>query len=366
MALLFCLAGCAAAGFVICPRCGYENADTESACTHCQAAFPAAERGDADPKGASPEGAAKDAPAANTSREPLVAADIARGQVYLEQGATELARLFFRNAAALNMMSGNGDRSRTGQRIVALLNQCAGSRPHARRDCIVCGGSGWITPPAPSLAGSSAGLQLPRRQCKACGGTGGAAWGGTVDDRKYVRGRAVRQYRTLQRARGYNPLGGAWLPPGRADELDVRQRVRIKRATAPPCTACLGFGRTDCRECNGQGRVACPERDCVNGKVTVEDAGGLTRSTVTRTRACRVCDGRGVVACEACHGRGSVLCEDCNGTGEQERCRRCGGEGAMACRRCDGTGRRKGLECRACGGEGVSECSSCNGDGRRE
>ena len=175
----------------------------------------------------------------------------------------------------------------------------------------------------------------------------------------------MARYAMLQQARKLVPLGGTWLPAGMVSELSVHERVRIKRALAAQCEECLAFGRVDCRDCKGVGRVECPERDCVNGYVTTEDSGGLSKSKMRQTRKCTACRGNRYIACNDCTGQGSLLCSECNGTGERSTCKRCGGEGLRACRRCSGSGMHKKLTCDTCMGAGVAECSSCNGDGKR-
>jgi hypothetical protein len=361
--LLMCAGVCA--GPVICARCGYENGGTGKECSHCGAelAEPKAPPGDAAPD--DPAGAQTNTGAALIAG--FVREEVKQGIAWLERGEVEMARLFFHNAAALNPVTGaDGADQRSGE-IVALLGRCeAAPAVRMRRECAVCGGAGKIKAEAPAQAGGPSRLGPPAKTCSVCGGAGQTEWRGTMDDRKFARGRALQQYGTLQQARKLVPLGGAWLPAEAASGLSAGQRVQVKRAAASSCAECLGFGRVDCRKCRGLGRIDCPERDCVKGLVTVEDGSGLTQSKLRQTRKCPDCGGNGYVSCRDCAGQGGILCAECSGTGRREACRRCGGEGLGPCRRCSGSGVQKDASCAACLGARIVECAACNGDGKRK
>jgi hypothetical protein len=346
----------------VCPKCGYENTQAARACVHCKAELPGPK---ARPAPAEPE-TEPEAPAPATPvPSDVVDEEIALGQKYLKTDA-DLARLFFKNAMALGALApADGTDGRAGQ-LVRLLRQTEMRGKRVRRKCPVCGGTGKRVLKSVSTRGEVTYQNVHGQVCLHCGGAGHVMKAGTVDERKYRLGRAQGRYRELQMARNFAAVGQAWVPSGVAEQLSVRNRVSLKKATAMPCPECTGMGCVDCDECKGTGDVECPNRRCDSGMVKVEARGRLLGKSMERLEKCRTCRGRGAVNCPDCRGGGTVLCRECNGTGERPVCSRCGGDGLAPCTRCRGSGVYRKAPCPYCGQEGLVECPSCRGDGRKK
>lgn len=113
-----------------------------------------------------------------------------------------------------------------------------------------------------------------------------------------------------------------------------------------------------CRQCNGTGKMNCPE--CMGQK-------GIY---------CKECRGSGKAKCPECRGAKTVKCEQCGGTGQLEggvgACPRCGGRKEHKCPTCEGTasikcpacGGKMRLPCVKCGETGLVQCSFCAGAGQ--
>jgi len=366
-ALAVFLAACLAAGaaLVICPKCGYENAEAGKPCVHCGAALPKP------PPPPETAGAAGKRPGAVRPGLPPVEAgaveeEIALGRQHLAEGSPELARLLFRNAAALALLSDPASLETGGDAILELLRACEPSGMSVPVPCPDCGGTGKRAMQRAGADGRASLLDGLGRTCEKCEGSGTVMAFGSIAERKYARGRAEREYAVLQRGRRMEPAGRAWAPAGTAARLTVEQSAMLRRATSAPCPECMGFGRTDCGACRGGGRVKCPERGCEDGMIEVKTRSSWSKTPLTRREKCRTCRGLGLVRCSRCDGKGSFVCEKCNGSGERGTCASCGGEGCGPCRRCGGTGRHRDAECAACGGRGVALCEACRGDGRQK
>jgi hypothetical protein len=344
----------------ICAKCGYENPDGGTSCSHCGAVLPQQV----------PEvvTGVDSNPVVRTGSarvdEALVEEEVRRGQERLARNEPDLAKLFFRNALAFDLLTGKTNAVRSGQ-IGELLQRCDALRGRVKIRCPACDGTGRRRVNMIGLDGreievvGSTGSTCPR-----CGGSGSIARSGTVSDRKLAIGKAMGQYRTLQQGRRFVPVGGAWLPEQVASGLTVRDRVTVLRATAAPCAACLGTCQVDCTACSGSGNVKCTNRSCVGGRVTLKPEERLGRS-IEQVQKCKICGGTGVVPCERCRGSGALLCKACNGTGDRALCQRCGGAGLTPCQRCSGTGQSQGVPCKACAGKGEVLCTGCQGDGRK-
>ena len=351
----------ALAGFVICPKCGYENDDSRATCKHCGAAVTAGKR-EAEAIPLSGEKAVASEEDAVQVEAQAVVDEVHMGKQAITDGDVELARLFFRNAAALDLLSASSPGEGRSEAIATLISQCDASA-QVRRRCPECDGSGKRIMSVDTLKGETVYREAPGMTCGGCGGRGFVSKRGTVDDRMYAMGRAVRRYKTMQLGRKYVAVGSAWAPPDVAEALTVEQSGVLRRATAAPCSTCVGIGRTNCKTCKGQGSVECPNGECEQGMAPVEKDSYFGGKSLLRMEKCKACSGKGYVACATCRGLGSVVCRECKGTGERPDCRKCGGEGVVNCRRCDGTGSYKGAACPACGAEGKMLCTSCNGDG---
>ncbi len=367
VAMLLLVATAAVAGFVICPKCGYENDAERTSCTHCRAGLPARPAPRVSPE---PEPEPEPRPlSANLSGkgylDPRIAErEMQMGREQLRQGNVEIGRLFLRNAAALDLLTDPHDPGKRSQEIVKLLEQCDSWGSTVKRDCPSCGGTGRAQMRMLGLDGEVNFRDVSGKVCWECKGKGFVRRSSTVSDRKFNIGRAMNRYTTIQQGKKFVPIGGTWVPGDIERELSIRQTVQLKRACPSPCERCMGVGREDCDDCKSLGRVKCPYDGCENGMVRVVKEGSLVKARVTRTEKCKECRGRSFVACEECVGRGSILCTRCSGTGERQICPKCGGQGLTTCRRCNGSGDYRGEPCPTCGAEGASLCSSCSGDGR--
>ena len=128
------------------------------------------------------------------------------------------------------------------------------------------------------------------------------------------------------------------------------------------CGNCDGQGQVKCRWCNGQGAVLCPKCRGVNSVVETSSAkskgvvgravvGGLVAGpvgavlggatartqTVTTSKVCTTCFGKGSVMCQGCFGAGRITCTSCRG------------QGKLTCQTCDG---HQKLVCQVCGASG--------------
>jgi len=326
----------------ICRQCGHEAAVDATDCGHCGAAVPVT----VPDAPARPEtDTAEDRPVADWARE-LATEDLAEARQLHEAGEFETARLFCRNALALNLLTKAGpEQDIRAARIMAMIEACEQADLWEQAMCDVCGGR--------------------QGQCRRCGGSGRLRRRQTIDERKYRRGQALQRYRLLQQGRMRIATGEVWVPAAFAASLSVRDRVALRRATASGCRACMGFGRADCRTCSGAGVIPCRAAGCEQGVVTVTREGLGGSPGLPARVACTRCQGLAVTGCEPCGAAGNTLCGRCDGSGLPDGCRRCGGDGFATCGRCRGTGEVRGQPCGACRREGVEVCRTCGGTGYR-
>jgi len=296
----------------------------------------------------------------------IVAEELQIGKEYIRAGDLDLARLFLRNAGALDMLRAQSSGAELSKTITALVTRCEEIGSRVKRRCPECDGTGRQSLGIRRLRGDEDTL-LSESKCDRCQGRGFFMDAGHASERKFRAARAVNKYTRLQQGRKFVPIGGAWVPLAVEPKLTIRQTVQLRRATALPCEECMGVGRLDCDECKGAGFEKCSNRDCKNGMIEVEKGGQLSKTTAIKLRErCPDCRGKGKQACRECLGRGSVVCDECGGTGQRELCSRCGGQGMAPCRRCRGVGSYRGGQCTTCGGSGSALCSSCSGDGRKK
>lgn len=363
LTLLVC-ASVALCQIIVCPKCGYENPGDGAKCTHCEAELPGS-----DTKQPVETEPTDDAPVLSSEKQYLdakiVRKEMRLGRQYFREGDIEIARLFFVNAACLEMLTDPKVESDRSERILQYEKKCGAGGGVARAECPVCGGSGKYIMDTALLDGETVHKEVPGRSCDRCKGKGYIFKAGSLEQRKYRIGRAVKQYTMLQHGKKFIPVGGAWVPGEIEADLSRREIVLLKRATAAPCPDCVGLGRETCRKCNGARKVDCPNSECENGIITVAKGGELVKGKINRTEKCKTCRGRGRVACATCRGRGSILCKKCGGSGVRPLCRKCGGQGLVPCRKCKGAGTYKGEPCVDCQGQRIAECSSCGGDGRK-
>ena len=351
----------------ICGSCGYENGDTARFCSHCgqnlktaiaKPAGPATEPGD-------------EPPVSDAIISPdAVTLDMRTAHKVLDSSDVALATLFARNALALNLLAGSDDNERRADAIVKFIDKCERLEGRVKRRCPVCSGTGKAVMTARSLSGSKRSFLSNSGQCERCSGAGSVRGSETVDERKYHLGQAVEKYRTLQQNAGRVPVALAWVPSKSVSELDLFNRVALKRAIPPSCSRCVGVGRSDCTTCRGSGKSECSAKGCVRGKVEREKVGGTIGDSDSGVNAiytvdCQVCRGRGLESCEKCSGAGSFICKECNGSGGGAMCSKCSGSGILSCRRCLGSLIYRGEPCKTCAAYGSVECSSCTGTGRK-
>lgn len=345
----------AAAALRICAKCGYENSEEAKQCRHCRAALVP----DGEPEEPVPDDGRQELPEGPMAAGQAVLEEIRLARSHLDKGDLEIARLLFRNAAAIAILCERPPPDANAGELLRQIRKCEEGRVWVRRDCPVCKGAGKVP-----LRGASSLPSVAGRRCPHCGGRAFVRSRATVDETKFLMGRARRAYTALQRGRGLTALGNAWIPPGLAEDLAIEERVRVMQMLADPCPECMGLGQTDCGQCKGRGVEDCPAKGCDNGKITSEVKGGIIKKPLRRTDKCKTCGGMGVVACEKCRGKGRLLCQECGGTGERPACGDCNGKGIVDCRKCSGTGVYKGAECAACDGKGHGLCDDCGGDGR--
>jgi len=359
LSLLVCC-GVAFADLVICGKCGYENPKGSKQCVHCKADLPDSD----DEKEEPPPKVVAARPGIGFLDGRIVEKEIALGDKYRKMKKLGVARLIYRNAAALDMLADPEDGNKRATRIVESIKKTATLGKTFRRPCPVCNGSGKARMLSQTFTGKTSYREVAGRPCRNCYGTGFALGVGTLAERTAELGRSAREYVQIQRGRKFVPVGEAWVPMSLEGKLSDREKALLMRTVAAPCKRCMGLGLVDCRKCKGTGRVECTAPGCVRGMVESEMKGGLMKTGVRRRTKCKVCGGRGTTPCTACGGRGSVLCEECRGTGERAPCSKCAGQGTVVCPGCKGSGRSKDGECPECGGTGAVLCGSCNGDGR--
>lgn len=142
-------------------------------------------------------------------------------------------------------------------------------------------------------------------------------------------------------AKGDVPVGEAFIPKEQYDKLDRKMQKLVKKAYGEPCRSCHWLGITPCKECDGNGSIKCPNRDCKNGwSVTKTESSYTKRSSgrslggsfnrsggsrrVTRKKEnvnvqpCHQCFGIGAIRCPDCHGRRALPCKKCSGLGTKQ------------------------------------------------
>lgn len=354
----------AGASPTICGSCGHENPAGRARCSHCEAALP--DRAPATPDTGTVSGVEDKLDVAD-GRIPddTVSGEIEQARMRFQDGDVDIARLFCRNALALNLLTTPGTRrdERAGA-IMQLIDACERGGRSTERKCPQCQGSGKGVLDVGSISSRET-VQVAAGRCRRCEGSGVVRGQLTIDELRFARGQAGNRYRVLQQARGRVPVGLSWVPDVVAGRLSVTDAVALKRALGVPCSDCEGFGRCDCEACRGQGRVACTAKNCRNGEVETESGGKLGGKALLRKVKCTVCGGDGLIACDRCNGVGGILCRGCGGTGVAKACSRCVGQGLVDCTRCAKTGVYRGKPCPHCHGGGVSECPSCGGTGCR-
>ncbi len=355
----------------ICKKCGYENEDRIPNCTHCSADLPVP-----------PEVKEVEVQDVEVEEEldylsvDIVSAEVNEGRKYQSKKSHELARLFFRNALAMEGLTDPVDGRKRSEKLLKLIEESERASRTITKVCPRCNGGGRASvkldvlgganrPRAEQSFGRNSSIKTTSSQkCKKCNGLGTVRASGSLSDLKYQAGKASSIFRGLQQARKYEPIGNAWVPKDVADKLDVRARATLMRAVSSPCPTCSGLGRLDCRTCKGVGSLDCGNRYCVKGRIEADKGDSrIRRLDGVMTRQCGECRGSGRQECRVCAEEGTILCSKCDGSGESELCDKCSGRGYLECSKCRGrTGH--GAVCKYCAGEKVILCKSCKGAGR--
>ncbi|OGV69018.1 MAG: hypothetical protein A2283_23130 [Lentisphaerae bacterium RIFOXYA12_FULL_48_11] len=348
---------------LVCRECGYESPEGSETCTHCKAKLPPP-RPKSQPDGSQaentlPSGKVKFMDAMIVENEIRIA------KKHLDLGDFDVANLFGKNAAALEMIADPSVKGERSEQIIEIRKKSETGGMTVDRKCPACAGSGRYVMETAALDNKTTTIEVAGKSCLRCNGTGKILKPSTMDERRFKLGRGMNKYSALQQSRKFLSLGAAWIPAELDGKLSRKQQVQIKRAVAPPCADCMGLGRVDCAKCKGQGEIKCTFQGCVQGKVEVQDEGRLVKGKIKKTVKCKNCNGTGFVACIDCRAQGSLVCKKCNGSGERAMCIKCGGQGLSDCRRCQGSGAGKDGQCAECKGEGVLECTACGGDGRK-
>jgi hypothetical protein len=360
------------AGLNICSKCGYENSDAAVQCKHCKTVFPGKDK----PAGQPEDNLHQAQQETHKIALQMVKREIDEARKQLQNENYELARFFFLNALSLEGLTEPTDHVNRSQKLLEQIKSTEAAARKVQKPCPRCDGTGLQTVKFEGLDSSGSGQKLgsgnslrPQRssgvRCKKCGGKGTVLAIGTIEDLKFARGKAESEYRTLQQARRYEPLGGAWIPPQLIDKLTAREKATIMRVIGMPCEECAGYGRVDCKDCDGTGRIICEK--CDNGRIPFEESSkGIKRVGENRTKACPECKGVGSLPCSRCNEEGSIACKDCGGSGEADICNSCTGRGYITCKKCKGTKEYRGEPCATCKAEGFILCTSCKGTGRRD
>jgi len=318
----------------------------------------------AEPKLQEPSGSPADTAQGYQIEEGAVDTEVKLAREHMKEGDHELARLFLKNASVLNLISNSKQNALRADAIAEMLKACDSKGLLVQAKCSTCGGTGNRVMKVSSLVpGEEQTREVQGSKCPMCKGAGIVRRPGNMDERKFSRARAEERYVTIQQARKYAKVGGAWLPSEAPEKLSVKQNARVRRSTSSPCEECMGFGKTDCKDCESTGVIDCEA--CEDGNVFIKVNAELTKMTLSRSEKCKQCREKGLLLCAKCGGSGGVLCRKCNGKGLQPECGKCAGEGYTGCRKCNGSGNVEGHDCEYCRGEGVVLCSSCNGDGHR-
>ncbi len=355
----------------ICPKCGYENASGVTKCTHCAAQYALSPD-----KEKIPEKTVNNAPEMVKSSDkdayPMPALEveneIKRASDAFKREKPMLACLYVLNALAMVELVDPAERDpKWGEPLVKNLALIEKRIHEAREVCPICKGSGRKKIESIGIGGTRTTRESSVSKCERCGGKGRVNRMQSLNKIKILMGQSQTEYERLQRATGRVEEGKGWIPAAVAAKLTLRQRVGVRRMMAPPCTECLGIGRSSCAACDGASVETCRAR-CDNGLVEPSETEAKTRrlgESDDRRVRCKACNGMGEVACSKCRSMGGELCDECEGSGKADRCSRCGGTGIADCRKCRGSGIYKDEECAACEGVGEIFCTGCRGCGKR-
>jgi len=357
-----------------CPKCGYEQPEGATKCSHCGAALT--------PPVAATNQPVVTPPAVRTAWANAAEAEFNKAKAAGLQGKSWLAWFYTRNALALNTLSGETKAVREAD-LVKAQKQVERTLCSTEVKCPVCDGSGRRAVKVRMSDGRMQAMSSDSLLCLRCGGSGRLPAVRMSDALNHERAQAARDYTALQQDRNWVGLSGVWLPPDLASGLTLSNRVAIIQALGSPCLNCAGMGVLACTRCEGTGYLKCSNGDCVMGTVTCPDCGGsgtpkktdrFNRGTLvtsfcntcqgTGRITCKTCRGKAFLPCPVCQGKTALVCKVCNGSGQNPECTKCHGGGLIACTHCKGTGKYRGETCPECQGQGEILCSTCQGVGR--
>lgn len=353
------------AGYMICPQCGWEQADTRIECVHCGAELASEPRAGEEPDDPASYGKDKEKKTEPGERE--TAAFVRRcfslAKERLEKGRLLEAELFFRNAMAVNATLSTNGVTDLGPGLLRGIEICESRARISPQRCPACGGSGRRELRSEGLSGGipAASASVP---CDLCRGNGRISGIVGVSKLKYQKAKAARIFRRHQVSRGNVRVGNVWMPEAMESNLSLEDRVALKQSWPDGCRECAGYGTVQCEGCSGTGWIECTNEACEDGYILNLSTKKTLGTKSGSRRKCSVCKGTSVIRCDECNGKGTVICESCQGQGTGAKCRQCDGAGLIKCSRCSGNGMVEGQQCPECGGAGFLECRSCRGYGR--
>lgn len=212
-----------------------------------------------------------------------------------------------------------------------------------REKCRVCKGAGIVVIEEKNFGQfTTYRLDSPkkiRQRCPFCNGRKFIEAFYSPAELKILVAKDRLKFEADHQAKGEVPVGEAFIAKDVYDKLDRKTEKLIKEAYGEPCRSCHYLGISECKECDGNGLIKCPNKDCRDGwSVTKTESsytktssgGGLSRGNglrsgssrrITRKRTevnvqlCAECSGTGVLKCPECNGRRALTCKKCNGIG---------------------------------------------------
>ena len=380
----------------ICPSCGREASTPDATvCAHCQTPFPKA-AAPATPAAAKTaadaEGGPLAEPADASTREKLafaaVKAEVAAArklELDEKNPRPNIAFFHYRNALALAPLARLTNEAQRVA-IVAGVRRTLAAVTRVDRTCPVCKGERKTTIKSPDYGQGTGAIGSRNRltreiDCPLCHGQGSfASFRAPAEVTRFLaEGR--REFETAHQAAGDRKVGYAFVSEALASGFTARERALVASGYGVPCPVCGFTGLVECRDCDGDGIVACKAKGCRSGWIIEKQldntyqrrhTSGTVRNAVPDVTVCPACGGVAQVRCETCGGKRMVPCKKCAGEGFAPLCRRCNGTGLIECRKCNGTGKtmstgrdKQEIECPVCHGLGETTCTACEGLGRR-
>lgn len=363
----------------ICSSCGYEYDQADTFCSHCGKKIPKAVIvGPVEPAGEKPPSFESESPNLSTSAV-LLSGEMKIIQNYMRENLNWEALIVARNARGLAML---GTRPDTGARDAFNLGISKLEAGLSRQfvPCRFCEGRGYPMALSLNMRGDKQLTAVPHVHCQACEGNKYLSTRPQADQVQKSYAAALNKVLNDFRQRGFKDAMGLWMPEAldflSADPADQARALRSKGAE---CTTCQGLGSLGCEDCHGEGKLVCPNGNCVSGheicpacKGTKMEMDKRPSRTVKQTctacqgrghSVCAECEGKGFIVCDECRGSGDVLCADCDGKGHAPLCDNCHGEGLADCSRCRGLGEYRGAPCTECQGRKKMVCEDCKGAG---